>query len=157
MKIIHITTIHPRYDTRIFLKQCRSLAKAGYRVSLVVADGKGDERKDGIAIYDVGSSRGRISRILKTTGRVYAKAKELDADLYHLHDPELIPAGLKLKDMGKKVIFDSQKNQKSRPDHRGVKKCQKSCESHRIWTKAKRVYDISGHTAGCAYLQKGRL
>ncbi len=27
--------------------------------------------------------------------------------IYHLHDPELIPIGLKLKKMGKKVIFDA--------------------------------------------------
>jgi glycosyltransferase involved in cell wall biosynthesis len=32
---------------------------------------------------------------------------DLDADVYHLHDPEMIPIGLKLKEMGKKVIFDA--------------------------------------------------
>ncbi len=107
MKVSHLTSVHSRYDTRIFLKQCRSLARAGYQVSLVVADGRGDEQKDGVAVYDAGVSRGRIERILKATGRVYAIAKELDADLYHLHDPELIPVGLKLHRLGKKVIFDS--------------------------------------------------
>lgn len=107
LKIIHLTSVHPRYDTRIFLKQCRSLAQAGYDVSLVVADDKGDELKDGVNIYDVGASQGRVSRILTTTDRVYTKAKELDGGLYHFHDPELIPVGLKLKRAGKKVIFDS--------------------------------------------------
>jgi len=41
------------------------------------------------------------------TKKVYKKAKEIDADLYHIHDPELLPYGLKLKKLGKKVIFDS--------------------------------------------------
>ena len=42
-KIVHITSVHQRFDTRIFQKECQSLRKAGYDVSLVVADGKGNE------------------------------------------------------------------------------------------------------------------
>lgn len=106
-KITHLTSVHPRYDTRIFLKECTSLANNGFSVSLVVADGKGDEQKNNVAIYDVGASKGRMDRIRNAPGRVLAKALELDADIYHLHDPELIPIGLKLKKVGKKVIFDA--------------------------------------------------
>lgn len=106
-KIIHLTSAHPRYDTRIFLKMCTSLAAKNYQVSLVVADGKGDEQKNNVSIYDVGASKGRLDRIRNAPKRVLQKAIELDADLYHLHDPELIPIGLKLKKLGKKVIFDA--------------------------------------------------
>jgi hypothetical protein len=74
----------------------------------VVTDGEGDETKDGVAIYDVGvSAYGRLGRMTLTTRRILKKAKELNAELYHFHDPELIPVGLKLKKCGKKVIFDS--------------------------------------------------
>ncbi|KJS27203.1 MAG: glycosyl transferase [Pseudomonas sp. BRH_c35] len=107
MNICHLTSVHSRYDTRIFLKECRSLVTAGYGVALVVADGKGVEQRDGVNIYDVGSSKGRVDRIRNTTRRVFEKAKALDGDIYHLHDPELIPTGLKLKKLGKKVIFDA--------------------------------------------------
>ncbi|HIP17944.1 MAG TPA: glycosyltransferase family 1 protein, partial [Sulfurovum sp.] len=107
-KITHLTSAHPRYDTRIFVKMCSSLAKKDhYEVSLIVADGKGDEFKNGIAIYDVGRLQGRVNRIFKTTKQVFQKAFELDSDIYHLHDPELIPIGLKLKRLGKIVIFDA--------------------------------------------------
>lgn len=106
-KIAHLTSAHPRYDTRIFLKECTSLADHGYTVSLVVADGNGDEVKSGVAIHDVGASLGRLDRIRQAPGRVLSKALLLDADVYHLHDPELIPIGLKLKKVGKKVIFDA--------------------------------------------------
>ncbi|SDL67350.1 Glycosyltransferase involved in cell wall bisynthesis [Modicisalibacter muralis] len=105
--IVHLTSVHPRFDTRIFFKECVSLAEAGYLVTLVVADGKGDESKENIYISDVGSSRSRLDRIRNTTKRVFRKAVELDAEVYHLHDPELIPIGLKLKRLGKKVIFDA--------------------------------------------------
>ncbi len=106
-KIAHLTSAHPRYDTRIFIKQCRSLADHGHDVTLVVADGKGDERKDGVSIVDVGKLHGRINRMFSTTRRILNKAIILDADIYHLHDPELIPIGLRLKQLGKKIIFDS--------------------------------------------------
>lgn len=106
-KIVHLTSAHPRNDIRIFVKQCRTLAAHGYDVTLVVADGKGDAQAEGVAIADVGHLPGRLNRIFKTTQRVFDKALALDADIYQLHDPELIPAGLKLKRRGKTVIFDS--------------------------------------------------
>lgn len=106
-RIVHLTSAHPRNDTRIFIKQCRTLVARGYDVTLVVADGLGDEQRDGVAIVDVGCLRGRVKRILQTTRRVGNKAVALDADIYQLHDPELLPVGLRLKRCGKKVIFDS--------------------------------------------------
>jgi glycosyltransferase involved in cell wall biosynthesis len=99
--------VHPRNDTRIFIKQCRTLAAHGYEVTLVVADNQGDDSKDGVTIADVGRLPGRFNRIFRSTRRVFDKAVALDAHIYHLHDPELLPIGLKLKRLGKKVIFDS--------------------------------------------------
>lgn len=106
-KIAHLTSAHPRYDTRIFIKQCRSLADHGHDVTLVVADDNGDEYNEGIKIIDIGRLPGRFNRMFNTTRRIFSKAIALDADIYQLHDPELIPIGLKLKHLGKKVIFDS--------------------------------------------------
>lgn len=106
--VVHLTSVHSRYDIRIYRKQCRSLAKAAFDVSLIVADGKGDEvTADGVRIYDVGRMEGRLNRIFRSTRRVLAKARGLDADLYHLHDPELLPAGAGLRRQGKVVIFDA--------------------------------------------------
>ncbi|MGR4068158.1 glycosyltransferase family 4 protein [Billgrantia sp. C5P2] len=107
MKVVHLTSAHPRYDTRIFHKQCRSLAAEGYPVTLVVADGEGDEERDGVSIVDVGHLPGRLNRVVKTTRRVFERARQLDADLYHLHDPELMPVGRRLKRLGKHVVYDA--------------------------------------------------
>ena len=106
-KVVHLTSVHPRFDTRIFFKECMSLAGEGYETYLIVADGKGDEQKNGVSIIDVGNPSGRLSRILKTTKKVLAKARSLDADIYHIHDPELLPAGVKLRSMGRCVVFDA--------------------------------------------------
>ena len=84
-RVAHLTSVHTRFDTRIFLKECRSLVAAGYDVSLVVADGNGDEVKDGVQIYDVGYTPGRLKRITVKSRQVLARALELDVDLYHLH------------------------------------------------------------------------
>ncbi|MCW4152622.1 glycosyltransferase family 4 protein [Halomonas sp. 18H] len=107
MNVIHLTTVHGRYDTRIFLKECSSLANSGYSVSLVVADGQGDEIINGVKIYDTRGAKGRLDRIRNAPGRVLVKALELDADIYHLHDPELIPVARKLKKHGRRVFFDA--------------------------------------------------
>ncbi len=76
-------------------------------MSLVVADGLGNEALDGVKVIDTGKSRGRRDRMLRATRRVLDSALDLNADLYHLHDPELLPIGLTLKRRGKRVIFDS--------------------------------------------------
>lgn len=107
MRVTHLTSAHPRDDIRIFAKECASLSRHGYTVNLVVADGKGDEVRTGVAVHDVGASRGRLDRIRHAPGRVLARAVQIDADVYHLHDPELLPIGLQLKRRGKKVIFDA--------------------------------------------------
>ncbi|MDA3820247.1 MAG: glycosyltransferase family 4 protein, partial [Candidatus Delongbacteria bacterium] len=107
-KICHFTSVHPRFDSRIYYKQLKSLKKLTNDVCLVVADGKGNElTSDGIQIIDAGKPRGRINRFLAIRKKVYKKSSEINADIYQFHDPELLKYGLKLKRKGKKVIYDS--------------------------------------------------
>lgn len=107
MKIAHLSSVHQRYDTRIFHKQCKTFVDNGDTVYLIVADGNGDELLSGVNIIDVGRPGGRVKRIFQTTKKVLQQALLLDCDVYQLHDPELIPIGLKLKRLGKRVVFDS--------------------------------------------------
>ena len=106
-EVAHLSSVHPRLDPRIFVKECRSLSAAGFQVYLVVADGKGDDEQDGVRICDVGRVSGRLRRILITSRRVLKRALELDAQLYHLHDPELLTIAGPLLRAGKTVIFDA--------------------------------------------------
>ena len=108
MKICHITIVHKRSDIRIFHKECKSLKNLSNDIHIVVADGLGDEVVDGIEIHDLGKPSGRLSRFLYTAKKARAKAESIRADIYHLHDPELlrISKALKRKNFAK-VIFDS--------------------------------------------------
>ena len=106
VKICHITTVHPRYDVRIFHKECKSLAKL-YDVHLIVADGKGDEIAENVHIHDIGKPKSRKERVLQFTKSAYKKAVSVDASVYHFHDPELLSVGVKLARHGKRVVYDS--------------------------------------------------
>lgn len=89
MHVAHLTSVHSRYDTRIFYKMCTSLAQEGINVTLIVADGLGKEMCDGFAVIDAGASKGRRDRVLNAPDRVFALAEPLDCDIYHLHDSTL--------------------------------------------------------------------
>ncbi|MBB1624647.1 glycosyltransferase [Achromobacter sp. UMC71] len=106
-RIAHLTTAHPRFDVRIFHKECRSLARQGYQVDLYVADGGGDTRRDDVSIIDVGPSTGRVSRMLGKTWAVWNRVRKTDARIIHIHDPELLPVALALKCTGRAVIYDA--------------------------------------------------
>ncbi len=107
IRICHVTSAHPAEDIRIFVKEAVSASKAGFEVHLVAAGDK-DYSKSGVNIHGVqAAGGGRFLRMWRTVNRVYRQAMAVDADIYHLHDPELLRIALKLKRNGKKVIFDA--------------------------------------------------
>ncbi len=109
IRICHVSCVHFTYDVRIFQKECKSLVREGYDVHLVIS-GK-NEKKDGVIIHGIGEiPKGRMQRMLFHTRRAFREACKVDADIYHFHDPELLPYALKMKRRGKKVIFDSHEN-----------------------------------------------
>jgi glycosyltransferase involved in cell wall biosynthesis len=104
-KIVHLTSVHHAFDTRIFHKECKTLAAIGYDVTLVaLCDQK--EFIDGVRLCTVPKPSGRRERITHTVWQIYRVAWAENADIYHLHDPELIPIGFLLRLRGKKVVYD---------------------------------------------------
>jgi len=106
LKVCHLTSAHSSKDIRIFIKECRSLVDAGYEVHLI-APGAPNEKIDNVILHGINkNTSGRLKRFTATVRDVYKEALALDCDVYHFHDPELLPIGVLLKRKGKKVIYD---------------------------------------------------
>lgn len=106
MNIAHLSTVHPRSDTRIFEKMCCSLAELGHTVTLYVADGLGNSKARGVQIIDIGKPRSRLRRATTASQWMWSVALRGRHDILHFHDPELIPGGLVSRLLGKVVIYD---------------------------------------------------
>ena len=90
IKICHLTSVHPRFDTRIFQRMCKNLPKEHFETYLVVADQNDAHIKDNVIIHSIGKSKNRFLRILIAPYKILITAVKLNADIYHLHDPELL-------------------------------------------------------------------
>ncbi|MBD2569386.1 glycosyltransferase family 4 protein [Anabaena lutea FACHB-196] len=106
MRVCHLTSVHPYQDTRIYVKECSTLVGAGYETHLVANDAPNEVIEE-IHLHSVPKiKQNRLLRMTKTVWHVYQQALAIQADIYHFHDPELIPLGLLLLNQGKKVIYD---------------------------------------------------
>ena len=109
IKVCHLASHHKMNDMRIFEKECKSLAKGGFDVTLI---GFGETPKtemiDGVRCISLHCPiKNNLELLRKRNKQSLAAALQVDADIYHLHEPELLPVGMKLKRKGKTVIFDS--------------------------------------------------
>ncbi len=100
-----VTTVHVFGDPRIYHKQARSLADAGYEVSYIGKFGEGATPHPHIKHYFL-PSQGFLLRLVNIF-RALNLAVKANCRVYHLHDPELLPVGLLLKLLfRKKVVYD---------------------------------------------------
>lgn len=105
VKICILTSVHPAFDARIFHKEAKTLVKGGYEVVLI-GQHSAEEVVDGVKIIPLPTPKSRFERVTKIGWKLLRAALREKADVYHFHDPELIPIGLVLKFFGKKVIYD---------------------------------------------------
>lgn len=105
MKICHITTVHPAQDARIFHRMCRALAARKVDVVLIAPQSFSPETR--LRPSSLNDWMGGASRLRRSLIALQAALAE-EVDIYHFHDPELIPMALLLKTMrpGSAVIYD---------------------------------------------------
>lgn len=104
--IVHVSTMHSTFDTRIFRNECRSLVREGFKVSYCVPSDK-QGNVEGVEVVPIPKINGFLGRVLFGPKKAMKIALSLDGDLYHFHDPELLFVMARLARQGKKVIWDA--------------------------------------------------
>ena len=110
VRILHISTVHPRRDTRVFYRECVGLSNQGYEVYFAVADGLGNETVQGVKVIDLGREASRLKNFFAGIKKIKELVDELKPSLLHFHDPELMVVGKMIQRKGIPVVFDIHEN-----------------------------------------------
>jgi len=79
IKVCHLTVTHSETDNRIFQNECKSLAKEGYDITIIVPNVDNKILED-INIIGIKCNMHPISRILVGYRKVYKKALKINAN-----------------------------------------------------------------------------
>ncbi|MCF7953990.1 MAG: glycosyltransferase, partial [Spirochaetales bacterium] len=102
----HISTVHRAIDPRIRLKQLRTITNYGFEAYLVTAD-PAASYDDGVRVLSIADrEHGRWRRVCITAPLAIWKALRIPAEIYHFHDPELLPWAWLLLLRRVPVIYD---------------------------------------------------
>ena len=89
-RICQITTVHSANDTRIYIKECKSLSQAGYEVFLVAPETSMASLNGPVRIEFIPKEHNRLLRLIRGQWHAFRKALKTK----DFHDPELIFMGL---------------------------------------------------------------
>jgi len=104
--VVHLSTAHSTGDTRIFHKELQTLVAQEYDCHYVVFDDGKMEAHNGVQLHPIGNRDSRLKRWYDLP-QLYFEASDIDAEVYHIHDWDLIPVGVALKNWtSEKVIYD---------------------------------------------------
>src|SRR5262249_16318078 len=105
VRICHVCNGHSVDDGRVFHRACCELARAGYEVHLI-AEGKGSKEYEekGVILHPLSECTSRIERYTRAV-RIAQIAASLSADLYHVHEPDLLGPVI-AKARNQPVIYD---------------------------------------------------
>jgi glycosyltransferase involved in cell wall biosynthesis len=106
LRICHLTSVHLDGDIRIFHKMAKTMTP--YFEMHIVVPNTDSRLQDGVHIHSFSAqTQVRSKRIQHTVNEVLKVGLSIQADIYHLHDPELLRIAPQLQKTGAKVVFDS--------------------------------------------------
>ena len=104
-RVCHVCSGHTLDDGRVFHRMCISLAQAGYGVHLIATgNAASGTLRSGVLLHAIPPATSRWRRL----SRRYAVARlagDIDPELYHVHEPELLGPTL-AQAKGRPVIWD---------------------------------------------------
>jgi glycosyltransferase involved in cell wall biosynthesis len=107
MKVVMLTSVHSPLDVRVFHKEALTLVEHGYEVVLIAPHAEPQAFASGVRIIGLPQLRSRWLRPLNWL-RIVSHALRERAEVYHFHDPELLPWGLLIQWITRKpVIYDA--------------------------------------------------
>lgn len=110
IRVCHFSSVHSIHDTRVFSRECVSLAK--YFDVTLIAIGNFSGQKQGVRIIGIPLAKTKLERFFGTTFKVFVSAIKTEADIFHIHDAEMLPFALVLGLLGKNVVYDIHENTK---------------------------------------------
>ena len=121
ISIIHISLRHSADDLRIFHKECMTLSKNGFDVYYMVPTNKINPNAE-VKILPLKDHGTEIKNVTKNYVSALRNSFKINANVYHLHDPDLIPIGILLKIIRKKIIYDAHEDHPKNVLKRGKNK-----------------------------------
>ena len=103
-RVLHLSVVHKPDDPRIYERECRTLAQAGYEVMYMVP-GAAPGRDDAGVILAPLPERGRSTRFLSSV-EITKALRALKPDVLHVHDPELLTLFPAAKAFVPKLVYD---------------------------------------------------
>ena len=101
-----LSTVHSISDVRIVKKQALTLAKAGFRVTVIALEETDQSETADVRVISLPRPRNRLHRVVRILSTLRLALCQR-ASIYAFHDPELLPAGVLLKLFANcKVVYD---------------------------------------------------
>jgi len=106
--------MHQWYDDRIYERACRMLVRLGHRVTLIATAGNGIDAVTEMRVVALRERPHGLIRRVRSSWDALREARKLEADIYHFHDPDLLPWMRRLAGEGRAVVYDVHENYEAR-------------------------------------------
>jgi len=103
-RVLHLSVVHKPDDPRIYERECRTLAQAGYEV-MYLAPGAEKRRDDAGVLLAPLPERGRTTRFLSSV-EIAKALRALRPDVLHVHDPELLTLFPAVRALVPRLVYD---------------------------------------------------
>jgi glycosyltransferase involved in cell wall biosynthesis len=103
-RVVHLSVVHKPDDPRIYERECRTLARAGYEVMYLAPGAPHERGEDGVLLAPL-PQRGRSTRFLSSV-EITGALRALRPDVLHVHDPELLTLFPVVRSLVPRLVYD---------------------------------------------------